>query len=62
MSKSSESKAWRDIWSAGHGVGAIKKVDTAAGIIKTIRKRVSGVLEEIDRAGGKIKRNYIEMI
>lgn len=29
---------------------------------KTIRKRVSGVLGEIDRAGGKIKRNYIEMI
>jgi nitronate monooxygenase len=30
-------KAWKDIWSAGHGVGAIKKVETIAEIIAQLK-------------------------
>lgn len=31
-----ESKAWRDIWSAGHGVGAIQSIQPAAAIIQQL--------------------------
>ena len=31
-------KAWKDIWSAGHGVGAIKKEETVAEIIDTLKR------------------------
>ncbi len=31
------SKAWRDIWSAGHGVGTIEKVEPAADIIQQLK-------------------------
>lgn len=33
-----DTKAWRDIWSAGHGVGTIEKVDTAANIVAQLRE------------------------
>lgn len=33
-----ESKAWRDIWSAGQGVGAIKAIQPAAVIIQGLRQ------------------------
>lgn len=33
-----DTKAWRDIWSAGHGVGTIEKVDTAENIVSQLRK------------------------
>ncbi|MFK4390712.1 nitronate monooxygenase [Peribacillus frigoritolerans] len=55
MSKSSESKAWRDIWSAGHGVGAIKKIDTAAGIIKQLEKEYQESLKKLTGQAEKLK-------
>ncbi|SFQ72856.1 nitronate monooxygenase [Psychrobacillus psychrotolerans] len=33
-----ESKAWRDIWSAGHGVGATQMIQPVASIIKQFQK------------------------
>lgn len=33
-----DTKAWRDIWSAGHGVGTIEKVDTAENIVSQLRE------------------------
>lgn len=33
-----DTKAWRDIWSAGHGVGTIESIDTAANIIAQLRE------------------------
>ena len=29
-------KAWRDLWSAGHGVGRVKSVQPAADVIREI--------------------------
>lgn len=55
MSKSSDSKAWRDIWSAGHGVGAIKQIDTTAGIIKQLEKEYQESLERLTEQAGKLK-------
>lgn len=36
-SKENGPKAWKDIWSAGHGVGAIKKVESLAKVVETLK-------------------------
>ena len=36
-SKENGSKAWKDIWSAGHGVGAIKKVESVAEVVESLK-------------------------
>ena len=33
----SKIKAWRDVWSAGHGVGSVRKIEPAADIISRLR-------------------------
>ena len=49
-SKKNESKPWKDIWSAGQGVGAIQKVERVADIVKELKKeylqqkRMNGVI------------------
>jgi nitronate monooxygenase len=35
--KTAETEAWRDIWAAGPGVGAIKRVQTAAEIVADLK-------------------------
>jgi len=30
-------KAWRDVWSAGHGVGSVKAIEAAGDIVETVR-------------------------
>jgi nitronate monooxygenase len=37
-SKKNGTKPWKDIWSAGQGVGAIQKVERAADIVKELKK------------------------
>lgn len=37
MQRESNAKAWKDIWSAGHGVGAIQKIQTAGEIIEQLK-------------------------
>lgn len=56
MSKSSESKAWRDIWSAGHGVGAIKQIDSVAGIISQLENEYHDSLANLAEQADKLKR------
>ncbi|MDX1756223.1 MAG: nitronate monooxygenase family protein [Marinobacter sp.] len=34
---SSKSKAWRDIWGAGQGIGAVKRVERAADLVNRLR-------------------------
>ena len=33
----SKIKAWKDVWSAGHGVGSVRKIEPAADIIERLR-------------------------
>ncbi|MBL6749506.1 MAG: nitronate monooxygenase [Nevskia sp.] len=42
-----ESKAWRDIWSAGHGVGAVRDLPPAAELIRRMRVEYSQALDEV---------------
>lgn len=37
-------KAWKDLWSAGHGVGGIHSIQPAAQIIAQLREEYTGVL------------------
>lgn len=38
ISKESGSRAWRDVWSAGHGVGAIDGIPTVAGLVDELER------------------------
>lgn len=56
MEKDSDVKAWRDIWSAGHGVGSIKEVQTTTGIVKQLEKEYlqaqTELVQKIERLRG----------
>lgn len=48
-----KAKAWRDIWSAGHGVGAIEKIETTAEIITRLEdeylEAVQNINDKVDK-------------
>lgn len=46
MSKS-KAKAWKDIWSAGHGVSTIKKIQTTAEIVAELKQSYSDALSKL---------------
>ncbi|MGJ7913300.1 NAD(P)H-dependent flavin oxidoreductase [Neobacillus sp. LXY-1] len=48
MQKETNAKAWRDIWSAGHGVGAINRIETAADIITRLETEYLEAIENIN--------------
>lgn len=43
----SKAKAWRDIWSAGHGVTTIKKIQPVAEIVEELKKSYSDSLSSL---------------
>ncbi|WP_026576428.1 NAD(P)H-dependent flavin oxidoreductase [Bacillus sp. UNC438CL73TsuS30] len=47
-------KAWRDIWSAGHGVGAIDKIETAGEIIERLEVEYQDALQKVNKAVEKL--------
>src|SRR5262249_8497203 len=47
----SKVKAWRDIWSAGQGVGAVKEVVSVAELVARIGREYRDALEKF--AGGQ---------
>ncbi|MBI0580580.1 nitronate monooxygenase [Neobacillus cucumis] len=47
-------KAWRDIWSAGHGVGAIDKIETAGEIIERLEVEYQDALQKVNKAAEKL--------
>lgn len=54
MQKETNAKAWRDIWSAGHGVGAINKIESAGEIIESLAVEYKEALENINQNAGKL--------
>jgi nitronate monooxygenase len=52
----SDAKAWRDIWSAGHGVGAIDKIESTADIIKRLEGEYQDALEKVNQNYAKLSR------
>lgn len=53
-SENRKTKAWKDIWSAGHGVGAIHESDTTANIINKLRREYESSLHGITDIAKKI--------
>lgn len=44
---SSKSKAWRDIWGAGQGVGAVKEVVPAAQLVERLKREYQAARERL---------------
>jgi nitronate monooxygenase len=56
MKGKSDAKAWRDIWSAGHGVGAIDKIESTGDIIKRLEGEYQDALKKVNQASAKLSR------
>ncbi|MFZ7944072.1 MULTISPECIES: NAD(P)H-dependent flavin oxidoreductase [Bacillaceae] len=54
MQKETNAKAWRDIWSAGHGVGAIDRIESTADIINRLEAEYEEALQSIINNAGKL--------
>jgi nitronate monooxygenase len=39
-----ESKAWRDIWGSGQGIGAIHDIPSAADLIERLRREYASAI------------------
>jgi nitronate monooxygenase len=44
-----EVKAWKDLWSAGHGVGSIHAIETVAEVIQQLRHEYAQCLARLDQ-------------
>jgi nitronate monooxygenase len=54
MKDKSNAKAWRDIWSAGHGVGTIDKIESAADIINRLEAEYQEALRKVNQSSAKL--------
>src|SRR5215469_16332235 len=50
----SKVKAWRDIWSAGQGVGAVKEIVTVAELVARISREYRAALEKLARGQAEL--------
>src|SRR5699024_12086284 len=55
LRQSLDVKAWKDIWSAGHGVGAIDRVQTVREIIQDLERCYEEARKKITDKGVKVK-------
>ncbi|MDQ0217768.1 nitronate monooxygenase [Peribacillus cavernae] len=55
MRRDNNAKAWKHIWSAGHGVGAITAIDSAAGIIDELEKEYNEAISKLNVQTEKLK-------
>lgn len=62
MTKSTNTKAWRDIWSAGHGVGAIKDKDSTANIIKQLEEEYYQSASLLNNQVEKLKKQPKKLV
>lgn len=54
MQKETNAKAWKDIWSAGQGVGAIQKIESAAEIIDQLESEYYESLNKLKNNANKL--------
>jgi NAD(P)H-dependent flavin oxidoreductase YrpB (nitropropane dioxygenase family) len=45
----SQPQPWKDIWSAGHGVGAISDVPTVADLVARMTSEYQGAIRQVER-------------
>ncbi|MGZ4160201.1 MAG: NAD(P)H-dependent flavin oxidoreductase, partial [Neobacillus sp.] len=54
MQRGARTKAWRDIWSAGHGVGAIDRIETTDEIVARLEIEYREALQSINSKADKL--------
>jgi nitronate monooxygenase len=59
MKDESNAKAWKEIWSAGHGVGAITKISSAADIINELEEEYNEAVEKLNANAKRLKSTVI---
>ncbi|AGK53383.1 NAD(P)H-dependent flavin oxidoreductase [Bacillus sp. 1NLA3E] len=57
MQKETNAKAWRDIWSAGHGVGVITKIEPVAAIIEQLESEYKEAIQRVNQQVQKLRGN-----
>ncbi|GGI10936.1 NAD(P)H-dependent flavin oxidoreductase [Gottfriedia solisilvae] len=60
MKNETSAKAWKEIWSAGHGVGAITKISSAADIISELEVEYNEAVEKLNAQAEKLKSTVIK--
>jgi nitronate monooxygenase len=60
MQKETNAKAWKDIWSAGQGVGAIQKIESAAEIIAHLEKEYKEALGDLNNRANKLSTTPVK--
>jgi len=55
MKNETSAKAWKEIWSAGHGVGAITKISSAADIISELEVEYNEAVQKLNEQAEKLK-------
>lgn len=60
MQKETNAKAWKDIWSAGQGVGAIDKIQPVSEIISQLGTEYNAAFSELQEKASKLNRYSIK--
>jgi len=60
MKNETSAKAWKEIWSAGHGVGAITKISSAADIISELEEEYKEAVQKLKIQAEKLKSTVIK--
>lgn len=60
MKNETSAKAWKEIWSAGHGVGAITKISSAADIISELEEEYNEAVQKLKEQAEKLKSTVIK--
>ncbi|MET3196022.1 nitronate monooxygenase [Bacillus sp. OAE603] len=60
MKNETSAKAWKEIWSAGHGVGAITKISSAADIISELEEEYNVAVQKLNEQAEKLKSTVIK--
>ncbi|WLR56943.1 nitronate monooxygenase [Mesobacillus subterraneus] len=60
MQRETKAKAWKDIWSAGQGVGAINNIQSASEIISQLEAEYNEALSNLNEKASKLKTFIME--
>ncbi|WP_088041849.1 nitronate monooxygenase family protein [Bacillus sp. EAC] len=60
MKNETNAKAWKEIWSAGHGVGAITKINSAADIINELEEEYIEAVDKLNAQNEKLRSRVVK--
>jgi len=60
MKNETNAKAWKEIWSAGHGVGAITKINSAADIINELEEEYIEAADKLNAQNEKLRSRVVK--